>query len=222
MKLLYPKCNIDTDLSNPKAILKDLEKYARVSHKSENNISRNSYKPFIKKIISLGHESILEHKSISVKIIGDRGLTHELVRHRLASYTQESSRFCDYSGGHVSFIIPTWTENIEPGTFNYFKEYKKPINDDERIWLNHMFRAETVYKDLELEPQFKRGVLPINLKTEIVTTFNLRMWRHVFKERIGKYVHPQINNIMSELLIQFHNIIPIIFDDIYKEKEELL
>lgn len=198
---------IETKNIDGMEILRNIEKYGRVCYKSEDRITNESCKTFVKNIIERGHESVLEHESLTVKFIYDRGLSHEQVRHRLGSYSQESSRYCNYNkekfGNEVSFI----------DIYDYLK------NPDESyiIWWDHMQRCEKAYFEL-LEagepPEIARSVLPNSLKTEIVVTYNLREWRHFFKLRANKKAHPQMRNIANRLLNTFKEMIPIVFDDI--------
>lgn len=142
--------------------------------------------------------------AITVRFICNRGVTHELVRHRMASYSQESTRYCDYSG-EITFIIPPWFDT-GPG------EYKKDSvsfhtgNKDLLPWLEHLWRCEESYqtlRDLHFTPQMARGVLPIDLKTEIVVTANLNEWKHIFSLRCSERAHPQIRELMTPLRDEF-------------------
>ena len=197
-----------------------IEKAGRVCYKSESKITDQSSRKFIQSIIKSGHESVIEHSSITVKIICDRGVTHEIVRHRLASYSQESTRYCNYSGG-VTFIIPPWV-NIEPGEY----KYDEPLHSGDNgaiIWAQSMWKAEADYQALlnrGWTPQQARSVLPNSLKTEIVMTCNLREWRHFFKLRTAKQAHPQMREITIPMLAQFKILVPIIFDDILFGEEK--
>ena len=182
------------------AILKRLEMYGRLSHKSEDKANEGSASVFIKKILDWGHESILEHESVTVRFICDRGVTHELVRHRLAAYTQESTRYCNY-GHKIQFI--------EPPFFSKESELYA-------LWLAGVQAAAENYEKLlgkGATPEQARSLLPNSLKTEIVMTANLREWRHIFKMRTATAAHPQIREIMIPLLSEFQKLIPVIFDD---------
>ena len=187
-------------------ILKKIEKYGRVCYKSEDKISETSYIDFIEMILRYGHESVLEHEKITVRIICDRGVTHEIVRHRIASYSQESTRYCNYSkdkhGNQLTFIKPCFWDEEDI-------EYQ--------IWLESMKVAESNYLQLikkKASPQQARSVLPNSLKTEIVVTMNLREWRHFFKLRTSGKAHPQMQEIARPMLDEFKRRIPVIFDDI--------
>lgn len=208
MKIISPSFEILDEINGEK-IIKNLEKIGRVCYKSETNITEESSKKFLNNIISSGHESVIEHEKISVRIICDRGVTHEIVRHRIASYSQESTRYCNYSnekfGKEITVIKPCfWDEKS--------KEYF--------CWVQMMEKIEESYNMLieaGAKPQEARSILPNSLKTEIIVTMNLREWRHFFKLRTSKRAHPQMREIACPMLDEFKNRIPIIFDDIMYE-----
>ena len=217
MKLIKPGYVIVSDINSEK-ILKGIEYAGRTCYKSEEKITEESAKEFVKMIIKRGHESVLEHEKITIKIICDRGVSHELVRHRIASFSQESTRYCDYSkdkfDNKVSFIIPLWLD-LEENT-NY--EITVPSKDPKMIWLRAMSRAEIDYFRLigfgKWSPQQARSILPNSLKTEVVITANLREWRLIFKQRAAKAAHPQMREIMCPLLDELKTKLSIVFDDI--------
>lgn len=180
-----------------------LERAGRISWKSEDKISDESYAPFLRFIIGKGHESVLEHVGASVLFVVDRGVSHELVRHRLASFTQESTRYCNYNKtGEVVFIKPPfWVED----------------STAYRQWRNACAHAEATYLNLVqmgAKPQEARSVLPNSLKTEIQVTANLREWRLIFKLRTAPDAHPQMREVMVPLLAEFRTLYPVVFDDI--------
>lgn len=183
--------------------LERIERAGRTCYKSEEKAGEDTEK-FLRKITKSGHESVLEHGAASMRFITDRGVTHELVRHRLAAYSQESTRYCNYSGEGVTFILPVyWT----PGRNQ--EKYK--------AWWLSMEAAEKAYLDLladKATPQEARAVLPNSLKTEIVMTANFREWRHVLKLRTAKDAHPQMKALMRDALAMFQKAVPVIFDDI--------
>jgi thymidylate synthase (FAD) len=190
-------------------ILKHVELCGRICYKSEGKITDDSYRPFMNVILTKKHESVLEHFSISVKFITDRAVTHEIVRHRLAAYSQESQRYCNYSqdkyGNDVTFIKPRWCEE---GSDLYL------------MWKDSCSNSEKVYLDLlkqGVKPENARSVLPNCTKTEIVMTANLREWRHVLKLRTSKQAHPDMQALMKPLLAEFKEQIPLVFDDIDNE-----
>lgn len=208
MKVISPSFEMLGNV-NPNEMLKNIETCGRVCYKSEAGITDSSADPFIRKIIRSGHESVLEHEKITVKIICDRGVTHEIVRHRIASYSQESTRYCNYSkdkfGNELTFIKPCfWSEDSKP----YL------------IWLEQMKVIEGNYLELIFQgasPEQARSILPNSLKTEIVVTMNLREWRHFFKLRTSMRAHPQIREISIPLFNEICSILPAIFDDIVIE-----
>ncbi len=195
------------DELNGAEILKKIERIARVCYKSEDKITEGSAERMVKSLIKNGHEAMLEHYSFSVKFICDRGVSHELVRHRIASFAQESTRYCNYGSkdGGITVIKPCY---LEAGS------------DAEEIWKDGVACAEIFYQMLLDEgatPQGARAVLPNSLKTEIVVTANLREWRHFFKLRAcgttGK-PHPQMLEVTVPLLKEVKSLIPVIFDDL--------
>jgi len=207
IKVIDPQIFIEESIHGEE-ILKKIERFGRISHKSEEKIGPGTAEIFVKNLLKMGHESVLEHVSISVRFICDRGVTHELVRHRLAAYTQESTRYCNYSGGAIKFIKPLF---YKKGT----KEYS--------LWYQSCLFSAKVYASLIKQgskPQEARSVLPNSLKTEIVATFNLRQWRHVLKMRCQKAAHPQIREIMIPVLQKFQRKIPVIFDHLIIKKNK--
>lgn len=191
-----------------------IEHAGRTCYKSEDKITKGSAEKFVKMITKRGHHSVIEHAFATVKIICDRGMTHEIVRHRLASYSQESTRYCNYKGG-VTFVIPSWIDTLE-GEYSFLS--KEPIDGRANwTWYKGMLDAERNYKDLlgmGWSPQQARSVLPNSLKTEIVITANVREWRHIFTLRCSKAAHPQMREIMIQVHQGMRKLIPIIFDDI--------
>ena len=191
---------------NPGQLMQNIESHGRVCYKSEGKITEGSAEKFISRIIKSGHESVIEHEKITAKIICDRGVSHEIVRHRIASYSQESTRYCNYAderfGNELTFIKPVYWEDSS-------KEYK--------TWVESMEHAEKKYLELiamKVSPEQARAVLPSSLKTEIVMTMNLREWRHFFKLRTSKGNHPQMREISIPLLKKMQELLPIIFNDI--------
>lgn len=200
------------DAVDGEKILKKLEVCGRTCYKSEALTTEDSASAFVTGIIKRGHESVLEHQSITVRIICDRGVTHEIVRHRIASYSQESTRYCNYSkdkfGNELTFIKPIFWKDDDP----------KYI-----AWKNDMDHVENVYLlsmiDDGASAQEARSVLPNSLKTEIIVTMNLREWRHFFKLRAEKAAHPQMREIAIPMLKAFRSLLPEIFGDIEYDEE---
>jgi thymidylate synthase (FAD) len=194
------------DIINGNQILANIERMGRVCYKTEDKITETSSREFVKKISENGHESIIEHEKISVRIICDRGVSHEIVRHRIASYSQESTRYCNYAknkfGKELTLIRPFFWNN-DPEKFSIWKETMQNIENNYNLLIS-----------LGAQPEEARSILPNSLKTEIIATMNLREWRHFFLLRTSPKAHPQMREIAVPLLGKFKELIPIIFDDL--------
>ena len=198
-----------------------IEKIGRVCYHSEDKIKPGSSDIFIQKLIERGHESVLEHSLVTVQFTVDRGISHELVRHRLASFTQESTRYCDYTNEDkypdgVIFVRPSylkkdsWMECIwQAGCADCERDYQLMINNGAK-------------------PEEARALLNNSVATTIVVSANFREWRHILDLRCAKGAHPQIRAVMLPLLKELHEEVPVVFDDIYEkyygseEKEDIL
>lgn len=208
MKIIKPSFEILSPVDGP-AMLKLIEVCGRTCYKSEGKIADGSAEAFVRSIIKRGHEAVLEHAHVTIRFICDRGVSHEIVRHRLASYCQESTRYCNYSKGafgkEITVIKPLY---LDEGTAAY------------DFWKDGCEVAESAYFDL-LEfgntPQEARAVLPNSLKTEVVMTANLREWRHFFRLRCSSAAHPQIREVATPALVELSKLIPVVFDDIVAE-----
>ena len=205
MRIIEPSFEFMSAI-NGKQLLESIERAGRICYKSENKITSNSAVEFIQKILQSGHESVIEHEKITVKIICDRGVSHEIVRHRIASYSQESTRYCNYSkdkfGNELTLIRPFFWNN-DP--------------DKYAIWQETIQIIESNYNKLismGAKPEEARSILPDSLKTEIVVTMNLREWRHFFKLRTSAKAHPQMREITGPMLKRFKEEVPVIFDGI--------
>ena len=224
MKIIEPQIILEDEI-NGEEILKKIEKIGRVCYKSENNITEESSKRFIANVLKNHHESVIEHASISVRVICDRGVTHEIVRHRVASYSQESTRYCNYLdnkfGNELTFIKPCWFKSSIEDLNNYIKnknDFEK-LSSGEWVWIDTLKSIEISYFTLLLKtcnwtPEQARSILPNSLKTEIVMTMNLREWRHFFKLRCSNKAHPQMREVANMILKEFKEKIPVIFDDV--------
>ncbi len=226
MKLIKPSYEILTSIDEIE-VYKEIEKVARTCYKSEGLIddSGESAKTIVSKLITSGHEAMIEFFDITVKFICDRGVSHELVRHRIASFAQESTRYCNYSkdkfDNQITFIIPEWCKNIQEGEIKERPaiECLNDIKDDESRWLCAMAYAEHSYNLLiekGWQAQQARSVLPNSTKTEINVKMNLREWRHFFKLRTALAAHHQMREITIPLLEELSTKLPIIFSDIKK------
>lgn len=183
MKIIKPSVKLLNITTNAEKLI---ELAGRVCYKSEDLITEESSTKFIQNIIKRGHEAVLEHANASLLFICDRGVTHELVRHRLVAYCQESTRYCNYSkdkfNNQLTFIEPPDLDKNSKIIWNFCCEYAE----------------ESYLKLIEagVSPQIARSVLPNSLKTEIVATANMREWRHIFKLRTSEFSHPQIKEVM--------------------------
>lgn len=211
MKIVKPGFEILGNI-NGADILRHIELCGRVCYKSEDRISDNSAEKFVAGIIKRGHEAVLEHAVVTVKFTVDRGVSHEIVRHRLAAYCQESTRYCNYSqgkhGGEITVIKPHYLNEDTEGWFQ---------------WRRACIEAEKRYfrlLDFGCSPQEARAVLPNSLKTEVVMTANLREWRHFFRLRTAEAAHPQMREVTIPLLRRMKELIPVVFDDIGLEVDQ--
>ena len=184
---------------DPMDLLQDIERIGRVCYKSEQRITDSSAVTFVRNIIARGHESVLEHISITVRFVTDRAIANELVRHRIAAYSQESTRYCNYKD-KIEFIYP------------------KNVSDKQlQLIMEACACAATTYQALIADgatPEVARDVLPLCTKTELIATYNLREWRHILRLRTDKAAHPKMRELMQTLLQFFQGLVPIIFDDI--------
>lgn len=210
MKVIQQSYEILTDLSNPiETILKPIEAAGRTCYKSENNITDDSCIKFCKMLCERGHEAMVEHSQLSVRFTVNRAIANEIVRHRLFSFAQESTRYVNYSkdkfGSEIKVIEP---EDLLPSNSSVYQ-----------FWYNSCKNAEDAYMALlyeNVKPEIARDVLPLSTATEIVVTGNIREWRHFFRLRssYNKCAHPQIRSICDRLLADLKSKIPVLFDDI--------
>lgn len=205
MILVQPSVEIIDNIDG-EAILKKIELCGRVCYKSEDKIMLDSAKVFVAGLLKRGHESVIEHVSFSVRFICDRGVSHEIVRHRIASFSMSSTRYCNFGhDGEIAVIEPS---TIEKDTLGYIS-WQRACEVSEMEYMNMIENGYT--------PQQARAVLPNSLKTELIMTANLREWRHFLKLRTSKAAHPDMRVVAIDLLHQVKNLIPIIFDDILED-----
>ena len=247
MRIILPKFEYVTPISDGGVLeLQRIERMARICYKSENKITEDgeSAKKMVEMLMKKEHEAMLEHSSISIIFTTDRGVSHELVRHRLCSFAQESTRWCDYSNdakfeGGLTFILPYEFNAaiMKNDDIRYkFSAFMQAAEMDARAaysekfksnminiipgfneWLAAMFRADEYYKFMRADgctPQLARSILPNSLKTEIGLTTNYRELRNILKLRTAPDAHPDIRSLFNELLKDLRKRIPIIFDDI--------
>lgn len=182
-----------------------LERCARICYKSEDRMGDDFNPRFLESILARGHESVIEHEKVTVMFVVDRGVSHEIVRHRIASYSQESTRYCNYSqdkfGREITLIEPYFLQDQET-----YSLWKKACQAAEDCYIEML--------DKGCSPQEARSVLPNSLKTEIAVTFNMREWRHFFHLRCAGPAHPQMRQVAIPLLLLFKESFPVLFDDI--------
>jgi len=234
VEIVDQKFSVESNIDSAR-IYYNLEKAARTCYQSFDKIGcgeyskqsdcrtlscpKHSSQKLLQKIIKLGHESVLEHESITVRFITNRAVTHELVRHRLASYSQESQRYVRYDNGLIQIIRPVWFQ-ATCEDLNVAEPYN--LNHAEMHWLAIANQTGYAYNKL-LEsgqsPQQARGVLINDTKTDIVMSANIREWRHVLKLRCSSAAHPQIRALMTPLGRTLKLALPILFNDIELPEE---
>lgn len=200
MKIIRPSFKIEDQVDGME-VLRKIEKAGRTCYKSEDKITDESCMAFVKKIIASGHHSVLEHEKVTVRVVCDRSTSHQGVRHRIATFSQESQRFCNYSkdgfGNEITFVQPDFT--LEEDDLDLLLAIE-----------SHYFKKISQGK----KPQQARFFLPNGTKTEFVVTMNLRSWRHFFELRTSPKADTQIQEIAKGLLSEFKRLIPVVFDDI--------
>ena len=192
-------------------IYQRIEYAGRTCYKSTDRITPISARSFVRKIVQNHHEAMLEHASVTVRFVVDRGVSHELVRHRLASYAQESTRYCNYSkdkfGNELTFIEPCfWTDARHELQMKTWESWMQAI---ENQYIAYIQGGAT--------PQEARCLLPNSLKTEVIMTANLREWRHFFRLRAAGVTgapHPQMMEVSVPLFLKLRKAFPEVFDDI--------
>lgn len=230
LEVIKPSFDVMTNVAG---VIRHLERCGRTCYKSESKITNDSASTFIKKIIKLGHESVLEHSSISVRFICDRSCSHQIVRHRIGtSISMESQRYCNYKDRFQ--VIAPEALNIPFGKYYLFGslghigsdtrlyldesgDVAAPISHLQQRWLHNRFNDFQEYKGLlkYTKPEDARSVLPNATKTELVMTCNLRQWRHIIKERaLNKHAQWQIKGLMLGVLNEFTSLLPEVFEDL--------
>lgn len=203
-KYIEPKYEILTKIDKESFLL-SCELAARTCYKSENKITEGSAEKLIKNLIKNKHLAMVEHcPNITVKFICDRAFSHELVRHRLCSFAQESQRYCKYENNDMEFIIPYWM-------------YESRDIEERNMFYDVCHLTEQKYKELRekgLQAQAARCVLPNAVKTEVVVTANIREWRHLLQLRTAKDAHPEMQRVMRPLLEELKEKLPVFFEDI--------
>ncbi len=209
MKIIDP--TIQVEKVDYKQVMKNLERACRTCYRSEGKITEESYKTLLKNCINRGHESILEHEKVTIRMLCDIGVYKDLTRHRIASFSIESTRYCNYGkdkfDNQIKFIKPV---NMEEGTELYNKWY----DTCKIIEQNYIEMSK-----LEATPDQLRMMLPHSTAAEVTMTANIREWKHIFSLRCTKHTHPAVEQLMIPLLLKFKKEMPEIFDNVEYDKE---
>ena len=191
-------------------IMKRIERACRTCYRSEDKISEESYKNLLTNCLNRGHESVLEHEKITVRIYSDIGTYKDLTRHRFASFSVESTRYCSYNkdkyGNEIAVVNPVYIEDKE-----VFETWKKAIEDMEKAYMK--------MKELGASTDMCREILPHSTAAEYTMTANIREWKHILELRTTNHVHPAIRQVLIPLLLLFKEQMTEIFRDIEYDKE---
>ena len=213
MKIIDPSHTFETPIhgEHGRAMVALIERAARTCYKSECKITAESASDFVRKITQVKkHVSVIEHASATIRFVCDRGVSHEIVRHRLAAYSQESTRYCNYAGEKfgkgITVIRPPFWQPDDVQTSDRYFIWKMACEIAEEQYFALLARGAT--------PQEARSILPNSLKTEVVMTANLREWRHVMQLRCAATAHPQMQQLMKPVLAEFKQHLPELFEDI--------
>lgn len=211
MKIIEPKMEVEK--FDGKAIMKRLERACRTCYRSEGSITDESYKTLLNNCITRGHESILEHEKITIRMTCDIGVYKDLTRHRIASFSVESTRYCNYGKDKFDSEIKVMRPcNIDPNSKLY------------EHWTTAMEQIEKEYLDMSKEGATAdqlRMLLPHSTAAEVTMTANIREWKHIFNLRANNHAHPAIQQLLIPLLLLFKKEMPEIFSDVpYNEKFE--
>ena len=208
MKIVEPW--VEVEKIDGTKIMKRIERACRTCYRSEGKITEDSYKNLIKNCITRGHESVLEHEKVTVRIYSDIGSYKDLTRHRFASFSVESTRYCSYDkdkyGNEIKFINPVYIEDK-----NVYELWKKTMQEIEKNYIE--------MKKLDATTDMCREVLPHSTAAEYTMTANIREWKHIFSLRANNHVHPSIRQIMIPLLKYFQKEMPEIFGDVEYDTE---
>lgn len=229
MKFIEPSFEIISDDFTRENVLTRIELSARTCYKSEDKICEGSAVRMLNNLIKRDHTAMIEHApNLSVRFICDRGVTHEIVRHRLFSFAQESTRYVNYKNKGMQFILPEWIKGKEReyllnGDIDYLTDLEELLTySDTMSFVDACVHSEDSYNELiegGWTPQQARAILPNCVKTEIVVTGNVREWRNAFKLRTDKSAHPQMREIMIPLILKLNEDIPELWNDIVVEND---
>ena len=193
-----------------KQIMKRIERACRTCYRSEGKVTEDSYKTLLKNCITRGHESVLEHEKVTVRIYDDLGSYKDLTRHRFASFSVESTRYCSYDkdkfGNEIAFMNPVYIEDEE-----MYKVWKETMQQIEKNYIK--------MKELGATTDMCRELLPHSIAAEYTMTANIREWKHIFSLRANSHVHPSIRQVMIPLLKYFKEQMPEIFDEVEYDED---
>lgn len=239
MKIIEPL--IEVENFDGIKIMKNIERACRTCYRSEGLITEDSYKKLLKNCINRGHESVLEHEKITIRMTCDIGVYKDLTRHRFGSFSIESTRYCNYGkdkfDNEIKFIKPVFFkgnidlfETDEAGLYVYKNEAGEDIISNKTeclqsdkdlwksyIWYNTMKNIETQYMamtELDAKPDELRMILPHSTAAEVTMTANIREWRHILDLRTKQMTHPAIRQLLIPLLLYFKQEMPELFDKI--------
>lgn len=197
-------------------IVRHLEECGRTCYRSEDRITAVSADKFVRKICRNNHESVLEHESLTARIVCSRACSHQLVRHRIAAYSQESMRYCNYGKRGLMVICPP-SIGVPVGDYSMYYMYDT-LTRRQQDWVKAVdFAYEEYQRELQegVRPEDARFILPNATKTEVVATYNLRMWRHVFKERaLNSHAQWEIRDVFADILANLAWRLPSVFGDL--------
>lgn len=211
-----------TSFENLRQQLLTIEKAGRTCYQSEKGlVTEKTAADFARRMLVSGHHSVIEHSSLTVRFENlSRGFTHEMVRHRLCAFSQESTRYVDYAKrGEGDVDLDRFQMNFVPPPHRDENEKMELENGKTMTPVEMAEHIEMFYRALRKAgwaPQDARQFLPIGLKAEIIVSANFREWRHIFKMRTGKPAHWEIRKVMGDLLVALQEQIPVVFDDFYE------
>lgn len=218
--MILEKPTVSVEYFEPVKLMRNIERACRTCYRSEDKISENSYTSLLKNCINRGHESVLEHEKITIRLRCDIGVYKDLTRHRHASFSIESTRYCNYSKDKFDnqlhliipiFYEPSWSEANYEGS---------AMNDDQlksKLWYECMSEIEYVYNTLSninAKPDELRMILPHSTAATVTMTANLREWKHILELRCAKHTHPAVQQVMIPLLKYFQQTMPEIFKEV--------
>lgn len=236
LELVHPNFECITTPMEFELYEKRCEEAARTCYKSEDKMGPGSEEAIIRRCINKGHESVLEHCVITVRMFGSRTFSHQLVRHRIAAYSQESQRYCEYARKACLKVVPPepvlqhlirqgrgllgrlepWEISLEEALSGEFTLGDEVVDS----WLYHTFQSYLGYRDARLKgwtAEDAREYLPNCTKTEVFTTYNLRQWRWFFEKRCDRHAQAQIRFIAMGCLAMFNNFLPLVFGDLHQK-----